>query len=352
MSAALTTNVTQKMLRTTKFPPEFEQKVDMTKVKFEVLKSWVADELTRIMKYEDEIVTEMVFDSLNVQEPNIKLLQINLGGFLDKDAGPFCHKLWQMCLSAQQNNLGIPQELLEAKKAELMEAEKAREARQARRREEEEEQAQRERERWDRGRYGGRGGRDFDRRSPPRGHSRSPAPRRRGRDDNNYYGGASRNVDSYVPAGARNRIKRSSSPPSSSHYNRNTASTHSNRRGSPPRRRRSPHSDRSSRSPSRSPSPRRYRARSRSPRQRRRNTRGGATQIRSQHYRPDSRSPRRDEISRKRRRSVSRSTTPPIKRESAAPSDLVAATRATDKHRLSRELSAAPNGHDKDEEQV
>lgn len=121
MSAALTTNVDQKLLRTTKFPPEYEVGVDMSKVQVTVIKKWVADEVERILKNEDEIVTEMIFEILDTKHsPDIKSLQISLGGFLDKDAAPFCLELWKMCISAQANPQGIPQQLLDAKKAELV----------------------------------------------------------------------------------------------------------------------------------------------------------------------------------------------------------------------------------------
>ena len=53
-------------------------------------------------------------------QPEIKLLQIQLTGFLDKDTAKFCKELWQLCLSAQSNPQGVPKELLEAKKLELI----------------------------------------------------------------------------------------------------------------------------------------------------------------------------------------------------------------------------------------
>jgi serine/arginine repetitive matrix protein 1 len=49
-------------------------------------------------------------------------LQIQLTGFLDKDAATFCETLWKLCLSAQDSPHGVPKELLEAKKAELAQA--------------------------------------------------------------------------------------------------------------------------------------------------------------------------------------------------------------------------------------
>lgn len=53
-------------------------------------------------------------------QPDIKKLQIQLTGFLEKDTPAFCKELWKLCLSAQSNPQGVPKELLEAKKAELI----------------------------------------------------------------------------------------------------------------------------------------------------------------------------------------------------------------------------------------
>ena len=64
MSAALITNVDKKQLRTTKFPPEFDRKVDMTKVNVPVIKKWVADEIQRIMNDDDDILTELIANTL------------------------------------------------------------------------------------------------------------------------------------------------------------------------------------------------------------------------------------------------------------------------------------------------
>ena len=47
-------------------------------------------------------------------------MQIQLTGFLDKDTASFCKELWKLCLSAQSNAQGVPKELLEAKKLELI----------------------------------------------------------------------------------------------------------------------------------------------------------------------------------------------------------------------------------------
>lgn len=59
-------------------------------------------------------------DASTVLQPDIKSMQIQLTGFLDKDTPSFCKDLWKLLLSAQASPQGVPKELLEAKKMELM----------------------------------------------------------------------------------------------------------------------------------------------------------------------------------------------------------------------------------------
>ena len=47
-------------------------------------------------------------------------MQIQLTGFLEKDTPTFCKELWVLLLSAQASPQGVPKELLEAKKMELI----------------------------------------------------------------------------------------------------------------------------------------------------------------------------------------------------------------------------------------
>ncbi|KAJ5357878.1 hypothetical protein N7541_005036 [Penicillium brevicompactum] len=185
----MASSVDAKLLKRTKFPPEFNRKVDMTKVNIEVMKKWIASRISEILGNEDDVVIELCFGHLEgARYPDIKSLQIQLTGFLDKDTAKFCQELWSLCLSGQENPQGVPKELLEAKKLELiqekLEAEKAAEA--ARRQKEQDTARERDidhlrrRERSDRGRGAGgsgrgRGGRDFGRRSPPpRDQGRNP----------------------------------------------------------------------------------------------------------------------------------------------------------------------------------
>ena len=99
---------------------------------------WIAGKISEILGGEDDVVIELCFNliegsryvssfpasqycaNLILQQPDIKKMQIQLTGFLDKDTASFCKELWKLCLSAQSNAQGVPKELLEAKKLELI----------------------------------------------------------------------------------------------------------------------------------------------------------------------------------------------------------------------------------------
>ncbi|KAK0618513.1 PWI domain-containing protein [Bombardia bombarda] len=147
----MATGVDAKLLKSTKFPPEFNQKVDMQKVNLQVMKKWIAGKVTEILQNEDDVVIELIFNLIEGGRcPDIKSLQIQLTGFLDKDTPSFCKELWKLLLSAQTSPQGVPKELLEAKKLELIQekidADKAAE------------EARQRREELDRRDRGGRGG--------------------------------------------------------------------------------------------------------------------------------------------------------------------------------------------------
>lgn len=56
--------VDQKLLRQTKFPPEFNRKVDLTKVNVEVMKKWIASKLSDLLGSEDDVVIELCYNLL------------------------------------------------------------------------------------------------------------------------------------------------------------------------------------------------------------------------------------------------------------------------------------------------
>ncbi|KAM0443593.1 hypothetical protein ACHAQK_003240 [Fusarium lateritium] len=212
----MATGVDARLLKSTKFPPEFSQKVDMQKVNLQVMKKWIASKISDILGNEDDVVIELVFNLIEgPRYPDIKSLQIQLTGFLDKDTAKFCKDLWKLLLSAQSSPQGVPKELLEAKKLELIqekiEADRAAENAKQRRgdweRRDREVADMKDRDRRDRAAtrgdtwQGRRGDRDFDNRGRGgfrRGGRRSRSPGPRARDSRDSFG-----RDSYVPRGRR-----------------------------------------------------------------------------------------------------------------------------------------------------
>ncbi|KAK7439136.1 PWI domain-containing protein [Colletotrichum acutatum] len=146
------------------------------------LLKWIASKISDILGSEDDVVIELCFNLIEGPRfPDIKALQIQLTGFLDKDTAPFCRELWKLFLSAQTSPQGVPKELLEAKKLELiqekMEADRAADEARRRRgdidRRQQDGPAPRDRDRGERGRGRGGGGdmwrgrnsdRDYDQR--------------------------------------------------------------------------------------------------------------------------------------------------------------------------------------------
>ncbi|KAI9171624.1 PWI domain-containing protein [Paramyrothecium foliicola] len=169
----MASGVDARLLKSTKFPVEFNQKVDMQKVNLQVMKKWIASRISEILQNEDDVVIELCFNLIEGSRyPNIKALQIQLTGFLDKDTAPFCKELWKLLLSAQTSPQGI-----DAEKA----AEDSRKRREDIDRRDREIADLKERDRRDIGARGGArqargGGRGFDDRGRggfPRNRSRS-----------------------------------------------------------------------------------------------------------------------------------------------------------------------------------
>ncbi|CCA73480.1 hypothetical protein PIIN_11874 [Serendipita indica DSM 11827] len=112
-----------KLLKTLRFPPEFEKKVDMRKVKLEVLKPWINTRFTELNGFEDEIVASMIVGLLEDKEnpmPDPRKIQIQVQGFLNKNAPVFMSELWKLLLDAQSNPHGIPQSMIDEQKAKFM----------------------------------------------------------------------------------------------------------------------------------------------------------------------------------------------------------------------------------------
>eukprot|EP00405_Crypthecodinium_cohnii_P005667 CAMPEP_0194765478 /NCGR_PEP_ID=MMETSP0323_2-20130528/26797_1 /TAXON_ID=2866 ORGANISM="Crypthecodinium cohnii, Strain Seligo" /NCGR_SAMPLE_ID=MMETSP0323_2 /ASSEMBLY_ACC=CAM_ASM_000346 /LENGTH=213 /DNA_ID=CAMNT_0039695111 /DNA_START=29 /DNA_END=671 /DNA_ORIENTATION=+ len=105
-----------------KFPPHFAKKVDISKVSMEVLKPWIAKRITEMLGFEDEVVVDLCIAHLEEKSEkglDPKLLQVTMTGFMAQKAAPFCSELWAHLLSAQESEVGVPQDFIEQKKEEL-----------------------------------------------------------------------------------------------------------------------------------------------------------------------------------------------------------------------------------------
>ncbi|KAG5321744.1 SRRM1 protein, partial [Acromyrmex heyeri] len=154
-----------------KFGDSLTQKVDMSKVKLDVIKPWITTKITQILGMEDDVVVEFVYNQLEEKRPlvgpnpfvqmafgcaplyirlaaflsavnpsvscgswylNVTLelptnlfpdprkMQINLTGFLNgRNARSFMGELWDLLVSAQESVTGIPEAFLQQKKDQI-----------------------------------------------------------------------------------------------------------------------------------------------------------------------------------------------------------------------------------------
>ncbi|KAK6935820.1 PWI domain [Dillenia turbinata] len=111
-------NKQAKLLKSQKFAPELEHLVDMTKVKMDVIRPWIATRVTELLGFEDEVLINFIYGLLDGKDVNGKQVQISLTGFMEKNTGKFMKELWTLLLSAQKNASGVPQQFLDAKEEE------------------------------------------------------------------------------------------------------------------------------------------------------------------------------------------------------------------------------------------
>ncbi|KAJ8750522.1 hypothetical protein K2173_015674 [Erythroxylum novogranatense] len=111
-------NKQAKLLKSQKFAPELDHLVDMGKVKMDVIRPWIANRVTELLGFEDEVLINFIYGLLDGKEVNGKEVQISLTGFMEKNTGKFMKELWSLLLSAQKNESGVPQQFLDAKAEE------------------------------------------------------------------------------------------------------------------------------------------------------------------------------------------------------------------------------------------
>ena len=99
----------KKLMKMMKFEEVLSVKMDMTKVKLDVVKPWIAERVAQLLGMEDDVVTEFIYNQLEAKDPDPRKMQINLTGFLNgKNARLFMGELWTHLDSAQSSETGIP----------------------------------------------------------------------------------------------------------------------------------------------------------------------------------------------------------------------------------------------------
>ncbi|CDH50351.1 pwi domain-containing protein [Lichtheimia corymbifera JMRC:FSU:9682] len=233
-------NKEKKLLKSMSFPPEFDQKVNMKKVKLDVIKPWMTQRITELLGVEDELVIDFAFGLLEEKDPDPKLMQINLTGFLEKNTQQFILELWKLLLSAQDSVSGIPKQFLEQKKQEILKNQQQQTELKARQDAVMDAIRRRKEAEKDDYRSGGRRSRfDQPRRrspSPRRYRSRSRSPSRKYHRRDRYRSSRRYDDDNDDDRSSRRRRSRSRDRSPRRHYRK---SSHERRRRSPstPRRR-------------------------------------------------------------------------------------------------------------------
>ncbi len=82
-------NKQKKLVKKISFSPIFDEKVDTSKIVWDPLEEWVNAEIHKILGFEDDIVSQLVLNTLRnktTKFPDPRDLTVSLMGFLEKDA--------------------------------------------------------------------------------------------------------------------------------------------------------------------------------------------------------------------------------------------------------------------------
>ena len=119
----------KKLEKSGKFDESFKTPVRIEKINVEVMSRWVSERLAELLGFEDDVLSELVMnmlaqtrDAKTGQDKRVdpQQLQVQLTGFLNKQAQPFVAELWKLLLDAQDAPHGIPRAFVERKKQELV----------------------------------------------------------------------------------------------------------------------------------------------------------------------------------------------------------------------------------------
>ena len=141
----------KKLIGKTKFPANFKEKVNMSKVNMETMAPWIQSEVEKYVGFDDDVLVGYVQSQLvppDGSPVDPRAVQMNLMGFLEKHTSTFMAELcainpspdpspnfhlaptltrtltpaptltrWSLLLSAQRHPMGIPEEFIERKRA-------------------------------------------------------------------------------------------------------------------------------------------------------------------------------------------------------------------------------------------
>ena len=70
------------------------------------VRSWITQKITSILGFDDEMVIDYCIAQIEepeAEELNPKRIQLNLTGFLEKNAKPFMEELWHILIDLSKN---------------------------------------------------------------------------------------------------------------------------------------------------------------------------------------------------------------------------------------------------------
>ena len=104
-----------------KHPAELNRAVDTRRVKWEIVKPWIATRVTELLTVEDDVLIAMIYNLLeqDVVHKSGVYVYSQLQTFLEKETDTFMRELWDLLVSANANPSGIPQRFIDEKANEL-----------------------------------------------------------------------------------------------------------------------------------------------------------------------------------------------------------------------------------------
>ncbi|MES1909015.1 MAG: hypothetical protein MHM6MM_001831 [Cercozoa sp. M6MM] len=94
--------------------PEYQHKVDISKVNLSALMPWLMYELKQTIGISDDVLAGMIIAQLEQEQfPDPVQLQESISGFFGKSALRFCRSLWSKLVESQNSDTGISEEALQ-----------------------------------------------------------------------------------------------------------------------------------------------------------------------------------------------------------------------------------------------